>query len=152
MMVIFPCSISILKLFFYLSILYSDSMSPYYLFLLVSPSLFFIPVNWFLLCYIHSFAFVSRFQFVFPCLTYFTKDKIIPSFPGGSDGKESACNARHFGSTPGLDPLEEGMATHSSILTWRISWTEEPDGLQSMASHRVVHDWETKHSTQDNTV
>ena len=30
------------------------------------------------------------------------------------------------------DPLEEGMATHSSILAWRISWTEKPDGLQSM--------------------
>ena len=30
------------------------------------------------------------------------------------------------------DPLEKGMATHSSILTWRIPWTEEPDGLQSM--------------------
>ena len=38
------------------------------------------------------------------------------------------------------DPLEEGMATHSSILTWRIPWTEEPDGLQSMGSQRVRHD------------
>ena len=35
------------------------------------------------------------------------------------------------------DPLEEGMATHTSILAWRISWTEEPGGLQSMGSHRV---------------
>ena len=35
------------------------------------------------------------------------------------------------------DPLEEGMATHSSILTWRIPWTEEPGGLQSMGSQRV---------------
>ena len=34
------------------------------------------------------------------------------------------------------DPLEEGMATHSSILTWRIPWTEEPGGLQSMAKGR----------------
>ena len=33
------------------------------------------------------------------------------------------------------DPLEEGMATHSSILAWRIPWTEEPDGLQSVGSH-----------------
>ena len=33
------------------------------------------------------------------------------------------------------DPLEEGMATHSSILAWRIPWTEEPGGLQSMGSH-----------------
>ena len=38
------------------------------------------------------------------------------------------------------DPLETGMATHSSILAWRIPWTEEPDGLQSIASHRVRHD------------
>ena len=35
------------------------------------------------------------------------------------------------------DPLEEGMATHSSILAWRISWTEEPDGLQSMGSQII---------------
>ena len=38
------------------------------------------------------------------------------------------------------DPLEKGMATHSSILAWRISWTEEPGGLQSMDSQRVGHD------------
>ena len=38
------------------------------------------------------------------------------------------------------DPLEKGMATHSSILAWRISWTEEPCGLQSMGSQRVGHD------------
>ena len=38
------------------------------------------------------------------------------------------------------DPLEEGMATHSSILAWRIPWTEEPGGLQSMRSQRVGHD------------
>ena len=37
------------------------------------------------------------------------------------------------------DPLEEGMATHSSILTWKILWTEEPGGLQSMGSQRVRH-------------
>ena len=37
------------------------------------------------------------------------------------------------------DPLEEGMATHSSILAWRIPWTEEPGGLQSMGLQRVGH-------------
>ena len=37
------------------------------------------------------------------------------------------------------DPLEEGMATHSSILAWRIPWTEEPGGLQSMGLQRVRH-------------
>ena len=38
------------------------------------------------------------------------------------------------------NPLEEGMATHSSILAWRITGTEEPGGLQSMRSQRVSHD------------
>ena len=38
------------------------------------------------------------------------------------------------------DPLEKEMATHSSILAWRIPWTEEPGGLQSMESQRVRHD------------
>ena len=38
------------------------------------------------------------------------------------------------------DPLKEGMATHSSIIAWRIPWTEEPGGLQSMVSQRVGHD------------
>ena len=37
----------------------------------------------------------------------------------------------------GKDPLEEGMATHSSILAWRIPWTEEPGGLQSIGSQRI---------------
>ena len=40
----------------------------------------------------------------------------------------------------GEDPLEEEMATHSSLLSWRIPWTEEPGGLQSMGSHRVRQD------------
>ena len=38
------------------------------------------------------------------------------------------------------DPLEEGMTTHSSILAWRIPWTEEPGGLQSIGLQRVGHD------------
>ena len=38
------------------------------------------------------------------------------------------------------DPLEKGMATHSNILAWRIPWTEEPEGLQSMGLQRVRHD------------
>ena len=41
------------------------------------------------------------------------------------------------------DPLEKEMATHSSILAWRIPWMEEPGGLQSMGSQRVGHDWAT---------
>ena len=39
------------------------------------------------------------------------------------------------------DLLEEGKGTHSSVLAWRMSWTEEPCGLQSMRSHRVKNDW-----------
>ena len=70
-------------------------------------------------------------------------DKLCHSqgFPGGPDGKESACNAGDPGSILGLEePLEKGMATHSSTLAWRIPWMEEPGGLQSMGSQRVGHD------------
>ena len=60
---------------------------------------------------------------------------------GGSDGEESACSAGDLGSIPGWeDPLEKEMATHSSILAWKIPSTEEPGGLQSMGSLRVGHD------------
>ena len=61
-------------------------------------------------------------------------------FPGGSDSKKSACNAGDLGSIPGWeDPLERGMATHSSVLPWEIPWTEEPGELQSLGSQRVGH-------------
>ena len=51
-------------------------------------------------------------------------------FSGGSDGKGSACNAGNLGSLLGWeDPLEKGMATHSSILAWEIPCIEEPGGL-----------------------
>ena len=55
--------------------------------------------------------------------------------------KESACpagDARDLGSIPGSGPLEKEMATYSSILVWKIPWTEEPGGLQSMGSQRVA--------------
>ena len=56
-------------------------------------------------------------------------------FPGGSDGKESACNAGDPGLIPGLGrSFGEGYGDHSSFLAWRIPWTEEPGGLQSMGS------------------
>ena len=45
------------------------------------------------------------------------------------------------------DSLEEDMTTHYSILAWRIPWTEEPGGLQSMGSQRVGHDWATNTHT-----
>ena len=44
------------------------------------------------------------------------------------------------------DPWEKGMATHSSILAWKILWSEEPGGLQSMGSQRVRHDWALTHT------
>ena len=60
----------------------------------------------------------------------------IMSFPGGSDGKESACNAGDLGSIPGLRRSPGGGHGNSSILAWRIPWTEQPGGLQSMGSHK----------------
>jgi len=59
----------------------------------------------------------------------------------GSDGKESAYNAGTWLRSLGQkDPLEKGMATHSSILAQKIPWTEEPGGRQSMGSQRGGHD------------
>ena len=59
---------------------------------------------------------------------------ILWDFPDGASGNESACQCRRYEtwvrSLGQEDPLEEGMATHSSILAWRIPWKEEPDGLQ----------------------
>ena len=50
-------------------------------------------------------------------------------------------DVRDVGSSLGPeDPLEEGTAAHSSILVWRIPWTEEPGGLQSVRSQRLGHD------------
>ena len=62
-------------------------------------------------------------------------------FPGGLDSKASAYNAEtRFQSLGGEEPLEKEMATHSSILAWKIPWTEEPGRLQSMGSQRAGHD------------
>ena len=60
-----------------------------------------------------------------------------------SDGSEVKASARNAGDLGGEDPLEKKMATHSSILAWRIPWTEEPGGLQFTGSQRVRHDWAT---------
>ena len=65
----------------------------------------------------------------------------IYGFPCGSDSKASACSAGDPGSIPGSgDPLEKEMATHSSILAWKIPWTEKTGSLQSVGSQRVRHD------------
>ena len=63
-------------------------------------------------------------------------------FPVGASGKEPACQGRRKTQVQSLgreDPLKEGMAIHSSILTWRTPWTEEPGMLQSMELQRVGH-------------
>ena len=61
---------------------------------------------------------------------------VFYGFPGGSDGKESACNVGDLERSLGWeDPLEEGMATYSSILSWRIPMNRGAMGLQ-----RVSHD------------
>ena len=73
------------------------------------------------------------------CLN-FLYPREVWGFPGGSECEESACSAGDLGSIPGGEgPLEEAMATHSSIFAWRIPGTEEPGGLLSMGSHRVRH-------------
>ena len=66
------------------------------------------------------------------------------SFPGGSEVKNlptmQETQETWVRSLGQEDPLEEGMATHSSILAWRIPCAEEPGGLQSMGLQRVRHD------------
>ena len=73
-------------------------------------------------------------------------------FLGGDRGKESACQCRRLKtqvrSLGQEDPLEKKMATHSSILAWRIPWTEEPGGLQSMGPQRDKLSMRT-HITRD---
>ena len=62
-------------------------------------------------------------------------------FLGGSDIKDQPeMQETQVLSLSWEEPLEKGMVTHSSILAWRIPWTEEPGGLQSMGSQRVGHD------------
>ena len=61
-------------------------------------------------------------------------------FPSGSEGKESACNIQLVQSLGREDPLEKKMATHSSILAWKIPWMEETGGLQTIGSQRAGHD------------
>ena len=81
----------------------------------------------------------------------------IWGFPGGTSGKEPAAKAgdvRETGFIPGQeDPLEEGRATQSSILAWRIPWTEEPAGLQSIGlqSDTTEATWHTSACTHTHT-
>ena len=65
-------------------------------------------------------------------------------FPGGSDRKESACNAEDLGSIPGFGRSPEEGNGYPSILAWIIPWTQEPGRQQSLGSQKVRHDWVTK--------
>ena len=69
-------------------------------------------------------------------------------FPGGSALKNPSASAEDLGSRSlgREDPLEKRMAPHSSILAWRIPWTEEAGGLRSMGSQRVRQTEHTAHS------
>ena len=70
----------------------------------------------------------------------FRNRSIISGFPGGSAVKNPpAMQELQVQSLGRDDPLEEGMATHSSILAWIIPWTEEPGRLESMGLQRVEH-------------
>ena len=61
-------------------------------------------------------------------------DSVVKNLPAVQEAQETRVRS------PGWkDPLEEGIATHSSILAWRIQWTEEPGGLQSMGSQGIEH-------------
>ena len=62
--------------------------------------------------------------------------RIFVSIPGGSD-RNAGDQVQSLGQE---EPLEKGMTNHSSILTWRIPWAEEPGGLQSIGSQRVGQD------------
>ena len=69
------------------------------------------------------------------CMGGFPGSSAVKNLPAGQEMQELR------GPSLGReDPLEEGMATHSSILAWRIPWTEAPSGLQSIGLQRVGHD------------
>ena len=90
--------------------------------------------------YTHALlSIVRRVKQLRVCLKRFTNSHLC--LPSSSDSKASTCNAGDPGRSPrGEDPLEQELAAHSSVLAWRISWTEEPGGLQSMGLQRVGHD------------
>ena len=96
-----------------------------------------------------TFLYLSFYAHVFLCLFislgYKCRSGIAKSysrhvrFPGGAVVKNQPVNAGDTRSLSQEDLLEKEMATHSSILAWKIPWTEEPGRLQSMGSQRVGH-------------
>ena len=76
------------------------------------------------------------------CSKYSIIDEYLRRFPGDLDSKESTCNVGDLGSVPGSGRSPgEGNGNNSSILAWRIPWTEEPNGQQSMEFQRVGYVW-----------
>ena len=79
-----------------------------------------------------SWTWLKDFTFTFTLAEIFTVAQMVKNLPAMQETW-----VRSLGQE---DHLEKGLAIHSSILAWRIPWTEEPGGLQSMGSHRVGHD------------
>ena len=76
-----------------------------------------------------------------PHTKFFYSPQSTVGFPGGSVVKNPPANAEiQVRSLGRKDPMEKETATHSSILTWRMQWTEEPGGLQSVGSQKSAHD------------
>ena len=69
-------------------------------------------------------------------LIHFLGGAVVKTLPTGAGDIRDACFVQSLGQE---DPLEKGMATHSSILAWRIPWTEEHSGLWCMGSQRFGH-------------
>ena len=98
---------------------------------------------------IHHYTIIQIISIVLE--NYLHSSYLLGAFPGDANGKESACQCRKYNEMwvqflGQKDTLEEGMATHSSILVWKIPWTEEPGGFQSIGSHRVGHDLAFTHA------
>ena len=66
----------------------------------------------------------------------FPRGSVVENSPAMQEMQETEVQ-----SLGGEDPLKKGMTTHSSVLAWRIPWTEEPGGLQSLGSQRIRHEW-----------
>ena len=105
--------------------------------------LHFLPLEWYQLhiwgCW--YFSWKSWFQLVIPPVQHFARCTLHMGFPSVSEVKSSpAMQELRVWCLGREDPLEKGTATHSSIPAWRIPWTEEPGGLQSLGSQRIGHD------------
>ena len=92
--------------------------------------------------YVHDVDFRIRYNLSKISSTELELSRYSKGFPGDTVVKDSTyqCKRCRLDCWVGKIPLEEGMATHSSILAWKIPWTEEPGGVQSMGSQRAGQD------------